>query len=469
MEEKIASPEQVIMAMKGDWRKAGMSYQDVAEKTGYKSPTIANMASSRKKYLSYNQAIAFRNAFGYNISFLMFGEGSLYPEEPDVPEFLKDYPGLARDLREAAALLPRTKYRALSQELSQLADTVSETQEDNISEKCYEEQGQKVWGLINHVILDVEDAQADLPRKGVVPSCYTALDRVTLGFEPGELIVVASYPSVGKSAFVHRIARNLAVEKEAPVALFTLEAAADQVAARIVATETGLPKDRLFYKKMTQQQWGQLHNGVSRILYSPLFIDDTPALPIYEFVRRARKMVRENGIKLFIIDGMQLMEAPRQYFGVREQEVTSICRILKETAMELKVPIVVTSHINRVGETRGGTRRPQLSYLRESGAIEQIADIVMFIHRPEFMGTQEEGGFPGETDLIIAKNRNGETCDIKMRFLASEVRFVDYNDIAYSGESVTYTASRLNSMVDENASPLPEPENEDLFDLDDEE
>jgi len=162
-------------------------------------------------------------------------------------------------------------------------------------------------------------------------------------------------------------------------------------------------------------------------------------------------------VKLIIIDYLQLMTGPPELKGMREQEVAAISRSLKAIAKELNVPIIALSQLNRSVETRGGNKRPQLSDLRESGAIEQDADIVMFIHRPEFVGTQEEGGFPGETDLIIAKHRNGEVRDVKMRFLSSEVKFVDYNDRPYAhDEQPAYKTVESATLRPDYFNPNPE-------------
>ncbi len=265
-----------------------------------------------------------------------------------------------------------------------------------------------------------------------VPSGYTGIDRVTFGWQTGDLIILAARPSVGKTAFVLTMARNMVVDHHIPVAFFSLEMPDTQLVTRIMISETGLPSEKLRgAKKMTQDEWRQLESGLNNLSRSPLWIDDTPSLSIYEFRSKARRLVNKQHVKLIIIDYLQLMTGPPELKGMREQEVAAISRSLKAIAKELGVPIIALSQLNRSVETRGGNKRPQLSDLRESGAIEQDADIVMFIHRPEFVGTQEEGGTPGETDLIIAKHRNGEVCDVKMRFLSSEVKFVDYNDRSY--------------------------------------
>jgi len=332
-------------------------------------------------------------------------------------------------------------------------DELVDTAEEKIftlAERNVRSETKPIKSVINRAIEQIEANQAREDGLSGVPSGYTGIDKVTFGWQPADLIILAARPSVGKTAFVLTMARNMAVDHNIPVGIFSLEMPDTQLVMRIMVSETGLPSEKLRgAKKMTQQEWGQLHNGLNRLSTAPLFIDDTPSLSIYEFRSKARRLVQKQGVKLIIIDYLQLMSGPPELKGMREQEVAAISRSLKSIAKELNVPIVALSQLSRAVETRGGNKRPQLSDLRESGAIEQDADIVMFIHRPEVVGTQEEDGFPGQTDLIIAKHRNGEVCDVKMRFLSSEVRFVDYNDMAYSGERASYTASRMNSMLPE--------------------
>ena len=297
-----------------------------------------------------------------------------------------------------------------------------------------------ILSVINRAVEQIEINQKREDGLSGVPSGYTGIDRVTFGWQPADLIILAARPSVGKTAFVLTMARNMVVDHHIPVAFFSLEMPDTQLVTRIMVSETGLPSEKLRgAKKMTQDEWTQLHDGLNKLSRAPLWIDDTPSLSIYEFRSKARRLVNKQHVKLIIIDYLQLMTGPPELKGMREQEVAAISRSLKAIAKELNVPIIALSQLNRSVETRGGNKRPQLSDLRESGAIEQDADIVMFIHRPEFVGTQEEGGFPGETDLIIAKHRNGEVTDVKMRFLSSEVKFVDYNDRPYEGtEGISY-------------------------------
>ena len=310
--------------------------------------------------------------------------------------------------------------------------------------------------VINRAVEQIEINQKREDGLSGVPSGYTGIDRVTFGWQPADLIILAARPSVGKTAFVLTMARNMVVDHHIPVAFFSLEMPDTQLVTRIMVSETGLPSEKLRgAKKMTEGEWTQLHDGLNKLSRAPLWIDDTPSLSIYEFRSKARRLVNKQHVKLIIIDYLQLMTGPPELKGMREQEVAAISRSLKAIAKELNVPIIALSQLNRSVETRGGNKRPQLSDLRESGAIEQDADIVMFIHRPEFLGVQDEGGFPGETDLIIAKHRNGEVRDVKMRFLSSEVKFVDYDDRPFDEpDKASYTESRMNMFQPGNEFDL---------------
>lgn len=322
----------------------------------------------------------------------------------------------------------------------------------NLAERNMRSETETIKSIINQAIAEIEENQKREDSLSGVPSGYTGIDKVTYGWQKADLIILAARPSVGKTAFVLTMARNMAVDYNVSVAVFSLEMPATHLVKRLMVSETGLSTDKIRgAKKLTPDEWTQLNQGLNNLSQSPLWIDDTPSLSIYEFRSKARRLVEKNNVKLIIVDYLQLMTGPPELRGMREQEVAAISRSLKAIAKELKVPIIALSQLSRAVETRGGNKRPQLSDLRESGAIEQDADIVMFLHRPEYVGVQDEASFPGETDVIIAKHRNGEVCDVKMRFLASEVRFVDVNDgeSYYDGEGqYTLTQSGLNSIDD---------------------
>jgi replicative DNA helicase len=236
---------------------------------------------------------------------------------------------------------------------------------------------------------------------------------------------------MGKTAFVLTMARNMTVDHNVPVAVFSLEMSSVQLVKRLMVSETGLSAEKIRGgKKLEEYEWAQLDSKLNQLSEAPLYIDDTPSLSIFEFRSKARRLVANAGVKLIIIDYLQLMTGPPELKGMREQEVSSISRSLKAIAKELNIPIIALSQLSRAVETRGGAKRPQLSDLRESGAIEQDADIVMFIHRPDYYGMTEDPSQAGLTEIIIAKHRNGSVCDVQMKFRNSEVRFVDITDPA---------------------------------------
>ena len=331
----------------------------------------------------------------------------------------------------------------------------------SLAEKNMKRETTPIHSVIQQAIEEIEESQAREGNISGVPSGYRGLDEITYGWQKSDLVIIAARPSVGKTAFVLTMARNMAVDHHIPVAIFSLEMSSTQLVKRIMISETGLSAEKIRgASKMTDNEWAQLNKGLVQLEKSELWIDDTPGLSIFEFRSKARRLVRNNKVQLIIIDYLQLMTGPPELKGMREQEVSTISRSLKTIAKELNVPIIALSQLNRMVETRGGNKRPQLSDLRESGAIEQDADIVMFIHRPEKVGTADENTYPGYTQLIIAKHRNGAVCDVDMRFIASEVRFVDANDgIKYDDlgsdepEYQTYGSQMNASMEFENNEP----------------
>ncbi len=287
--------------------------------------------------------------------------------------------------------------------------------------------------LINEVITqtlqNIESLQDSHELPGV-PSGFPSLDRITLGFQPSDLIILAARPSVGKTAFAMNIARNAAVEYKKPVAFFSLEMPAIQLVKRIMVSETGLRGDKIKGGvRLEPYEWEQLHIKIKDIAQAPIYIDDTPSIPIMEFRTKAKRIVQSHQVKLIIVDYLQLMQGPPELRGYREQEVAAISRTLKATAKELNVPIIALSQLSRNAVNRQGSNaRPMLSDLRESGAIEQDADMVLFIHRQDYQNLGDPQENPGQTELIIAKHRNGEIGEVHLNFRNGEVKFVDEED-----------------------------------------
>ena len=303
---------------------------------------------------------------------------------------------------------------------------------------------QEIGSVINQAISDIERLQESTGLSGV-PSGFPSLDRVTFGWQPSDLIIVAARPSMGKTAFVMNIARNAAVDHHMPVAFFSLEMPAIQLAKRMMVSETGLSSDKIKGgTKLERYEWVQLEEKLKDLAKAPLYIDDTPSLPVMEFRSKVKRLVNQKGVRLVIVDYLQLMQGPAELKGMREQEVAAISRMLKATAKEMNVPVIALSQLSRDAVKRqGSNNRPLLSDLRESGSIEQDADMVLFIHRYDYQGLNEDASEVGKTDLIIAKHRNGEIGDIPLTFRASEVRFVD-NEDAMIAQSFVPVSSMMN-------------------------
>jgi len=274
-----------------------------------------------------------------------------------------------------------------------------------------------------------------------VPSGFAALDKVTYGWQNTDLIILAARPAVGKTAFALNLARNAAMHptKPTPVALFSLEMSAGQLVQRILAAESEIWLEKIARGKLEEHEMKQLYaRGIQRLAQAPLFIDDTPALNIFELRAKCRRLKNKNNIGMIIIDYLQLMSGSGDGRTNREQEISNISRNLKGLAKELSVPIIALSQLSRAVEQRGakeGSRVPQLSDLRESGAIEQDADMVMFLYRPEYYDvTQSAEGenIKGLTEVKIAKHRNGSLETVKLKALLHIQKFTGWDDDPYS-------------------------------------
>lgn len=299
-----------------------------------------------------------------------------------------------------------------------------------------------------------------------VPSGFVMLDRVTSGWQKSDLIVIAARPGMGKTAFVLSLARNAAVDFKKPVAFFSLEMSSIQLTNRLISAETEIPAEKIRRANLESYEWEQLVNKVDTLSECKLFIDDTPAINIFELRAKARRLKMEHDIQMIIIDYLQLMSGNvdnRQ--GNREQEISNISRALKSIAKELDIPVIALSQLNRSVETRGGDKRPQLSDLRESGAIEQDADMVLFIYRPEYYKiTQDADGnsTTGLAEIILAKHRNGALANVWVKFVDRFAKFAEMDSFADNDEGkIRILKSRMDDMDDEeettikNDEPLP--------------
>ena len=264
-------------------------------------------------------------------------------------------------------------------------------------------------------------------------SGFHKLDKMTSGWQNSDLIIIAARPAMGKTAFVLSMAKNIAVNNKVPVALFSLEMSNVQLVNRLIVNVCEIPGEKIKSGQLAPYEWGQLDYKIKELYDAPLYVDDTPSLSVFELRTKARRLVREHDVKIIIIDYLQLMNASGMSFGSRQEEVSTISRSLKGLAKELNIPIIALSQLNRGVENREGVdgKRPQLSDLRESGAIEQDADMVCFIHRPEYykIYTDEKGNdLHGMAEIIIAKHRNGAVGDVLLRFRGEFARFQNPED-----------------------------------------
>jgi len=317
----------------------------------------------------------------------------------------------------------------------------SETKMFNITNNYLKKNFEDIGNVLAKAITRIDQLRTQEDDISGVTSGFASLDRITYGWQPTDLIILAARPSVGKTAFALNLARNAALHPVKPTAVgfFSLEMSASQLVQRILSAESEIHMEKISRGKLEDHEYQQLHTkGIKRLETAPLFIDDTAALNIFEFRAKARRMVNKHHVKLIIIDYLQLMSGTGDRGSNREQEISNISRNLKALAKELNIPIIALSQLSRAVETRKESKMPQLSDLRESGAIEQDADMVMFIYRPEYYEnfTNEMGeDTRGETHIKIAKHRNGALDTIKLKALLHIQKFEELNEPGLPGGS----------------------------------
>ena len=294
--------------------------------------------------------------------------------------------------------------------------------------------------VIKQAIEEMEEAGKQEDGLVGVPSGFSRLDRLTSGWQKSDLVIIAARPSMGKTAFALSMARNIAIDHGKKVGIFSLEMASVQLVNRLITAETDLPGDKIKNGRLTEAEWKLLDKRIRKLVDAPIYIDDTPAISVFELRAKCRRLKAHDRLDIAIVDYLQLMTGPPDA-GSREQEVSLISRSLKSIAKELGIPILALSQLNRSVELRGGSKRPQLSDLRESGAIEQDADMVIFIHRQEKYGLLEfEDGTltKGIAEIILAKNRNGPVGDVRLRFRDEKAQFVELDE--FELEEITEAA-----------------------------
>lgn len=345
-----------------------------------------------------------------------------------------------------------------------------------ISETNLRKKTQLMPDIIHKVLQQIDAARKHDSSFTGVPSGFTELDGITGGWQKSDLIVIAARPGMGKTAFVLSMARNMAVEYNKAVAMFSLEMTSDQLVTRLISSEAELSASQLRKGQLQSYQWEQLNARINRLINAPIYIDDTPALSIFELRAKCRRLKAQYDIQMIIIDYIQLMTAGGEGKGNREQEISTISRSLKSLAKELGVPVIALSQLNRSVETRpNASKKPQLSDLRESGAIEQDADLVLFIYRPEYYKILEDdngNSTEGKAMIIVGKHRNGATGDIWLRFINTFARFEDLESAVMSAEQLASLSpnqsfdmqaksyilpSKINLMSDDSDAMPPDP------------
>lgn len=324
--------------------------------------------------------------------------------------------------------------------------------------------------VINEAYELLQKAAARTDGLSGLSSGFDKLDAMTSGWQNSDLVIIAARPAMGKTAFVLSMARNIAITNRVPVAMFSLEMANVQLVNRLIVNVCEIPGEKIKSGQLAPYEWAQLDTKITEMFDAPLYIDDTPSLSVFELRTKARRLVRDYGVKIIIIDYLQLMNASGMSYNSRQEEVSTISRSLKGLAKELNIPIIALSQLNRSVEQRVGnsaddpnSKRPQLSDLRESGAIEQDADMVCFIHRPEYYKIFKDShgnDLRGIAEIIIAKHRNGAVGDVRLRFKGDFARFSNLSDeqappLPGEENSAIIRPSRMNENVDASIEDDP--------------
>ena len=333
----------------------------------------------------------------------------------------------------------------------------------DLSQKNLKKDYTHIDPVVTEAINVLQKAAANKGDLTGLPTGYTELDKMTAGWQPSDLVIIAGRPAMGKTAFALSLAKNIAVDYNIPIAFFSLEMSDVQLGNRLISNVCEIEGRKILNGQLDATEWKRLDANVGRLQKAPIYVDDTAGMSIFELRTKARRLVREKGVKILMIDYLQLMNASGARFGSRQEEVSTISRSLKGLAKELNIPVLALSQLNRSVESREGDglegKRPQLSDLRESGAIEQDADMVLFVHRPEYYHIYEDAhghDLRGLAQIIIAKHRKGATGDVLLRFRGAFTRFENRDDnvVPYAdstgGEII---GSRLNGGNDAAPSP----------------
>lgn len=341
----------------------------------------------------------------------------------------------------------------------------AETKIFDIIEDNFHRDSKKLEDVVNKAIVELKNLREKQEDLQGVPSGIRAIDAKTGGWQRSDLIILAARPGMGKTSFVLTIARNAAIDYNRPVAFFSLEMSATQLVHRLFAMESGISSEKISKGNLTDDEWDKVVYSIPNLNKPTLIIDDTPALTIFDLRAKCRRLKKRDNIQMIIIDYLQLMSGGTgdNKNGNREQEISHISRSLKALAKELDVPIIALSQLSRAVENRANSKKPQLSDLRESGSIEQDADMVLFIYRPEYYKLEtfeDEEPARGMAEIIFEKNRHGSPGPVRVRFQANLTKFSDREDGYYNGPDDTFSdspspAAAVQSMLSAASGIIP--------------
>jgi len=317
--------------------------------------------------------------------------------------------------------------------------------------------------VISQAIKTIQAAAANTDGLTGVPTGYHKLDDITSGWQASDLVIIAGRPAMGKTSFALSMAKNIAADLRVPMAFFSLEMSNVQLVNRLISNACEIEGSKILNGQLQPDEWQRLDQRINTLLDAPLYVDDTPGLSVFELSTKARRLVREHGVKIIMIDYLQLMNANGMRFSSRQEEVSTISRSLKGLAKDLDIPILALSQLNRGVESREGLegKRPQLSDLRESGAIEQDADMVLFVHRPEYYHIyQDDNGrdLHGMAQIIIAKHRKGATGDVLLTFKGQYTRFENPDDNQLGPVSPAGGGEIVGSKINGSSEPPTSPD-----------
>ncbi|ADG83801.1 replicative DNA helicase [Thermincola potens] len=327
---------------------------------------------------------------------------------------------LLRNLINVATRIVALGYES-DEEPTELIDT-AEKMIFELSQRKAREGFSPLKNILMQTFDRIEDLYNNKGQITGVPSGFVDLDRLTSGFQPSDLIIVAARPSMGKTAFCLNIAQHAAVRSQVPVAIFSLEMSKEQLVQRILCSQAMVDQQKIRTGNLEEEDWKKLTKAAGPLSQAPIYIDDTPGLSVSEMRAKARRLKAEKGLGLIVIDYLQLMSASSRRSENRQQEISEISRSLKLLARELQAPVIALSQLSRAVEQRQD-KRPMMSDLRESGSLEQDADLVMFIYRDDYYNPESEK--KGISELIIAKQRNGPVGTVELGFLKEFTKFVN--------------------------------------------